>query len=105
GAARRRRRLHRAGRHRRRKGETQVNAQTETKIEAKLPAPPLLAGGHVVAIVPQSLEEIWRVSTMVLQAGIAPKALVDKKVGQEAQSAVAIAIMAGAELGLPPMVA
>lgn len=77
-----------------------MNAQTETKLPA-----PLMAGGVVTAIVPQSLEEMWRISTMVIQAGIAPKALVDKKSGVEAQSSVAIAIMAGAELGLPPMVA
>jgi hypothetical protein len=48
---------------------------------------------------------MWRVSTMVVQAGLAPAALVGKKTGNEAASAVAIAVMAGAELGLPPMVA
>ena len=47
----------RSRRHRRRKGETQVNAQTETKL------PHADAGGAVTAIVPQSLEEMWRVST------------------------------------------
>ena len=74
-----------------------MNAQTETKLPA-----PLMAGGAVTAIVPQSLEEMWRVSTLVIRAGMAPKALVDKKSAVEAQSSVAIAIMAGAELGLPP---
>jgi len=53
-----------------------MNAQTETKLPA-----PLMAGGIVTAIIPQSLEEMWRISTMVIQAGIAPKALVDKKSG------------------------
>ncbi|MBB3234393.1 hypothetical protein [Phyllobacterium endophyticum] len=67
--------------------------------------PALMVGGSVHAIVPQSIEEIWRVSTMVVSAGLAPKALVGKKTGNDAVSAVAIAIMAGAELGLPPMVA
>lgn len=67
--------------------------------------PALMVGGSVNAIVPQSIEEIWRVSKMVVMAGLAPKALVGKKAGDDAISAVAISIMAGAELGLPPMVA
>lgn len=68
----------------------------------KLPA--LVVGGNVSAVVPQSVEEMWRVSKMVVLGGLAPKALVGRKVGEEATSAVAIAVMAGAELGLPPMV-
>ncbi|MCO4316305.1 hypothetical protein M8997_003845 [Phyllobacterium sp. 21LDTY02-6] len=67
--------------------------------------PVLMVGGSVNAIVPQSIEEIWRVSKMVVMAGLAPKALVGKKTGEDAVSAVAISVMAGAELGLPPMVA
>jgi hypothetical protein len=78
-----------------------MNAQTE--IRPSLPA--LVVGGNVNAIVPQSIEEMWRVSKMVVLGGLAPKALVGKKNGDEAISAVAIAVMAGAELGLPPMVA
>jgi hypothetical protein len=64
-----------------------------------------MVGGAVNAIIPQSIEEMWRVSKMVVMGGLAPKALVGKKTGEEAISSVAIAIMAGAELGLPPMVA
>lgn len=71
--------------------------------ETRLPA--LMVGGSVNAIIPQSIEEMWRVSKMVVMGGLAPKALVGKKTGEEAISSVAIAIMAGAELGLPPMVA
>ena len=76
-----------------------MNAQTETKL------PTLHAGGAVTAIVPQTLDEMWRVSTLVMRAGMAPAALTAKKSPEEAQSSVAIAIMAGAELGLPPLVA
>lgn len=65
----------------------------------------LMAGAQVGAIIPRSIEDMWRVSTMVVRAGLAPQALVGKKTGEEAASAVAIAVMAGAELGLPPMVA
>lgn len=77
-----------------------MNAQTE--IRHSVPA--LVVGGSVNAIVPQSIEEMWRVSKMAVVSGLAPKALVGKKTGDDAVSAVAIAIMAGAELGLPPMV-
>ncbi|WP_028732109.1 hypothetical protein [Rhizobium leguminosarum] len=71
--------------------------------ETRMPA--LMVGGSVNAIIPQSIEEMWRVAKMVVVGGLAPKALVGKKAGDEAISSVAIAIMAGAELGLPPMVA
>lgn len=67
------------------------------------------AGGQVVAVVPQSIEEIFRVAKGVVQSGLAPYALTGKtetaEQMQKATSAVAIVIMAGAELGLPPMVA
>lgn len=74
-------------------------------VEMPSRAPALMAGAQVGAIIPRSIEEMWRVSTMVVRAGLAPQALVGKKTGEEAASAVAIAVMAGAELGLPPMVA
>lgn len=66
-------------------------------------------GGQVVAVVPQSVEEIFRVSRGIVQSGLAPYALTGKTDTAEAVtkavSAVAVTIMAGAELGLPPMVA
>lgn len=74
-------------------------------VEMPSRVPALMAGANVGAIIPRSIEEMWRVSTMVVRAGLAPQALVGKKTGEEAASAVAIAVMAGAELGLPPMVA
>lgn len=73
-------------------------------VEMQSRTPALMAGAQVEAIIPRSIEEIWRVSNMVVRAGLAPQALVGKKTGDEAVSAVAIAVMAGAELGLPPMV-
>jgi len=65
----------------------------------------LRGGGHVAAIIPQSFEETWRISKAVFAAGLAPSALIGRKNGDDAVSAVAVSIMAGAELGLPPMVA
>jgi predicted secreted protein len=68
--------------------------------------PPALAGGgQVMAIVPQTFEETFRISRAVVSAGLAPSALIGKKTGDDAASAVAVAIMSGAELGLKPMVA
>jgi hypothetical protein len=78
--------------------------------------PALMAGGAISAIIPQSIEETWRLSTMIVEAGLAPQALVGrepaeddidawKRWGKKGTSAVAIVIMSGAELGLPPMVA
>ena len=61
--------------------------------------------GQVTAIIPQSIEEVFRVSKGVVQSGLAPDALVKGKGPEEAAMAVAVAIMSGAELGLKPMVA
>lgn len=61
--------------------------------------------GQVAAIVPQSIEDVFRVAKGVVMSGLAPSALIDKKSGDGAISAVAVAIMSGAELGLKPMVA
>lgn len=65
----------------------------------------LVGGGQVMAIVPQTFEETWRIARAVLVGGLAPEALVKGKEGDDAVSAVAVAIMSGAELGLKPMVA
>ena len=67
-----------------------MNAHAESRAVA-----PLNVGGHVGAIIPQSIEEMWRVGTMVVRAGLAPHALVDKKGHEDAVSAVCTAIMAG----------
>lgn len=69
----------------------------------KLPA--LSGGGHVMAIVPQTFEETFRVAKAVYMGGLAPSALIGKLEGDAAISAVTVAIMSGAELGLKPMVA
>lgn len=66
--------------------------------------PSLSAGGNVMAIVPQTFEETFRIARAVVSSGLAPSALIGKKTGDEAASAVAVCIMSGAELGLKPMV-
>jgi hypothetical protein len=71
-------------------------------MNAHLPA--LAGGGHVIAIIPQTFEETFRIARAVVASGVAPASLVGKKTGDDAASAVAVCIMSGAELGLKPMV-
>lgn len=72
----------------------------------ELPRLPSLTGGaQVVAIVPRTFEETFRVARAVVASKLAPSALIGKLEGDDAASAVAVAIMSGAELGLKPMVA
>ncbi|KQV31106.1 recombinase RecT [Rhizobium sp. Root1204] len=66
--------------------------------------PALVGGGQVMAIIPQTFEETWRVAKAVYVAGLAPAALIGKLEGEDAISAVAVSMMSGAELGLKPMV-
>lgn len=67
-----------------------MNAVTQSA-----PKPQIMAGGAVAALVPQSLEEAFRVSQAIAASGMAPK-------GMDRPEQVMVAIMAGAELGLPP---
>jgi hypothetical protein len=69
------------------------------------PKPPLRVGGAVLSIVPQTFDETLRIARAVCIGGLAPAALIGNLTGDNAASAVAIAIMSGAELGLQPMVA
>lgn len=66
--------------------------------------PALTGGGQVMAIVPQTFEETFRMARTVVASGLAPSALIGRLTGDDAASAVAVAIMSGAELGLKPMV-
>lgn len=65
-------------------------------LPARQPRPSLpAAGGAVAAIIPRTVEEMFRVADAIHGAGLAPTTL--KNVQQ-----VTVAIMAGAELGLAP---
>lgn len=59
------------------------------------PKPQIMAGGTVAALVPQSLDEAFRVAHAIAASGLAPK-------GLDRPEQVMVAIMAGAELGLAP---
>lgn len=62
-----------------------------------LPAarPQITAGGQVAALIPQSLDEAFRVSQAIAASGLAPR-------GIDKAEQIMVAIMAGAELGLAP---
>jgi hypothetical protein len=59
------------------------------------PKPQIMAGGPVAALVPQSLDEAFRVSQAIAGSGLAPR-------GLDKPEQIMVAIMAGAELGLSP---
>lgn len=67
-----------------------MNAVTTTQ-----PRPQIVAGGSVAALVPQSLDEAFRVSQAIAASGLAPR-------GLEKPEQIMVAIMAGAELGFAP---
>lgn len=59
------------------------------------PRPPIQAGGSVAALIPQNLDEAFRVANAIAASGLAPK-------GVDKPEQVLVAIMAGAELGFAP---
>lgn len=68
-------------------------------------APITRANSAVAVYLPQSIDEVWRVARMAVIGNMAPESLVKNKDPDAATSACAIAIMAGAELGLTPLMA
>lgn len=63
---------------------------------ANLPArAPLQSGGQVAAIIPQTIEDAFRVANAFASSGLAPQSL-------KSPEAILVSIMAGAELGFAP---
>ena len=60
--------------------------------------PVLHAGNRVLAIVPQSLEDTFRIARYVFESGLAPK-------GARNAEAVTVILLKGLELGIKPMAA
>lgn len=77
-----------------------TNLPTTTKQK-----PPLRAGGAVMAIIPQDIDQVWNMAKLAVMGRMAPESLVKGKSIEDATAACAIAILAGAELGLSPMTA
>lgn len=69
---------------------------SETALQTTGHVVPLRAGGRVTAIIPQSVEEVFRLAKAMAASGLAPN-------GMKSVEQITIAIMHGAEIGLPPM--
>ena len=63
---------------------------------AQAERPNLFAGARPTAIVPQSLDEVYRLAKAVVMAGMAPK-------GMETVEKCTVAMLRGLEIGLSPM--
>lgn len=72
----------------------EVTTLEQAQPERSLPA--IAAGGSVKAIIPQTFDDAYRIAKAVSVSGLAPK---DFKTPET----ILIAIMHGAEIGLPPM--
>ena len=66
-----------------------------TGLTLKAPRPEVRAGGSVQAIVPRTLDEVYRLAQYMSKSGLAPS-------GMRSPEQITVAILAGAELGLPP---
>lgn len=85
--------------------ETATDKATEI-VKAEAPAqsrPALVAGARVQAIIPTTIDETWRVARAFLRAGTVPDAYKKNANDEQVVSRVITGIMAGAEVGLPPM--
>jgi len=71
--------------------------------EKEIEKAPIRFGGSVQAVVPQDMDQVWRVATIIVQSGMAPKAFAGND--NAAVNKVTVAIMHGMEVGLPPMAA
>lgn len=59
------------------------------------PKPPIATGAQVSALIPRTLDEMFRIAEAMAISRLAPDSL-------KSREAIFVAIMAGAELGLPP---
>lgn len=57
---------------------------------------PLRTGNKITGIIPQTIEEVFRLATAISKSGMAPK-------NMDKPEALTVAIMHGLEIGLPPM--
>ena len=57
---------------------------------------PLRSGNSIQAIIPQDVEQVFRLATAIAKSGLAPSTMKDPE-------KLVVAIMHGLEIGLPPM--
>jgi hypothetical protein len=67
--------------------------EAQTQTQARPPA--VVVGGNVAALIPQNLDEAFRVATAFHRSGLAPSSF-------KTAEAILVSIMAGAELGFAP---
>jgi hypothetical protein len=71
--------------------------------------PPLRGGGGIAAIIPQDFDQAYRMARVIAASGAAPKSYLMKDPTDLKEyisvERIAVAIMAGLEVGLPPMAA
>lgn len=65
---------------------------------------PLRAGANALGIVPQTIEDVWKIAKYVVMGKMAPDGLTKNRDPDEQASAVSTIILSGLELGLSPMV-
>ena len=69
--------------------------QTQALTVETRPRPSMAVGGNVGALIPQDIEQAFRIASALAQSGMTPQ-------GFKTPETCFVAIMAGAELGLPP---
>ncbi|MEC9268524.1 MAG: hypothetical protein VX464_20865 [Pseudomonadota bacterium] len=65
---------------------------------------PLQAGGKIAGIVPQTLDDAWRLTDAFMHAGMVPSSYEGKN-PDETRAKLMMGIMQGMELGIPPLTA
>lgn len=66
--------------------------------------PPLAGGNRILPIIPQDFDQAWRMAQLIAASGTAPKSYrSDSGRGPIQVEMVCVAIMAGLEVGLPPL--
>ena len=78
-----------------------TDAETDRKgvvceLSLPIPRPEFAAGAAVQPIIPRNIEDVHRLARMVVESGLAPR-------GIDTVPKVMLVIMAGAEVGMPPM--
>lgn len=66
------------------------------QVAEKKDLPPLATGGSLGAIIPENIDQVWRLATILCQAEMTPKAL-------NTPAKCTVAIMHGMEVGLMPL--
>jgi len=77
---------------------------TGTQIAVTPARRPLRAGANALGIVPQTIEDVWKIAKYVCLGKMAPDGLIKNRNPDEQASAVSTIILSGLELGLSPMV-